>query len=173
MRMLIAGVLMLGLTSPALAQIGQGGGPIDITAKRSELLETEGIWRWYGDVRVTQGGSQLLAQQMDVFLSIGPDGQVGDIQRIEAEGEVAYITETDIGRADRGVYRAENGLIELIGNISVRRGPPPGNTFTCGKLFYDPNGVQTVRCESDPEAEFGGRVSASFTTTPAADDTER
>jgi lipopolysaccharide export system protein LptA len=57
--------------------------------------------------------------------SAGPlGGDTGSrISRIDAQGNVVVSTPTDIGRGDYGVYNADTGIVTLLGNVTVTRGP--------------------------------------------------
>jgi len=56
-------------------------------------------------------------------------GPLGDrdegsrISRIDAQGNVLVSTPTDIGRGDYGVYNADTGIVTLLGNVTITRGP--------------------------------------------------
>jgi lipopolysaccharide export system protein LptA len=45
------------------------------------------------------------------------------ISRVDAQGNVVVSTETDVGRGDYGVYNAETGIVTLLGNVTITRGP--------------------------------------------------
>ena len=45
------------------------------------------------------------------------------ISRVDAQGNVLVSTATDIGRGDYGVYNADTGIVTLLGNVTVTRGP--------------------------------------------------
>lgn len=150
MRLLAAiWALTIMAAAPSLAQIGSGDGPIDVYAKRTELLDDRGLSRWVGDVQVFQGDSKLFAEQMDVFFDEGSDGQ-REIIRIEAHGSVAYITPNEVARADTGIYEAETGLIRLFGNLSLLRSDSR-TTVTGDSLYFDPVTGQ-VRVAASPQA---------------------
>jgi lipopolysaccharide export system protein LptA len=52
------------------------------------------------------------------------DGDEGSrISRVDAQGNVLVSTTADIGRGDYGVYNADTGIVTLIGNVTVTRGP--------------------------------------------------
>jgi lipopolysaccharide export system protein LptA len=54
----------------------------------------------------------------------GPLGEEGSrITRIDAQGNVLVSTPTDIGRGDYGVYNAETGIVTLLENVTITRGP--------------------------------------------------
>jgi lipopolysaccharide export system protein LptA len=45
------------------------------------------------------------------------------ISRVDAQGNVLVSTATDVGRGDFGVYNADTGIVTLLGNVTVTRGP--------------------------------------------------
>ena len=52
------------------------------------------------------------------------DGDEGSrISRIDAQGNVLVSTPTDVGRGDYGVYNADTGIVTLLGNVTITRGP--------------------------------------------------
>jgi lipopolysaccharide export system protein LptA len=56
----------------------------------------------------------------------GPAGESDEgsrISRVDAQGNVLVSTATDISRGDYGVYNADTGIVTLIGNVTVTRGP--------------------------------------------------
>jgi lipopolysaccharide export system protein LptA len=53
-----------------------------------------------------------------------PLGEEGSrISRVDAQGNVLVSTPTDIGHGDYGVYNAETGIVTLLGNVTITRGP--------------------------------------------------
>jgi lipopolysaccharide export system protein LptA len=45
------------------------------------------------------------------------------ISRVDAQGNVVVSTEAEIGRGDYGVYNADTGIVTLLGNVTITRGP--------------------------------------------------
>ncbi len=154
-----------------LAQIGSGGGPIDLNGDRTELLEDQQIWRWIGNVDVRQGDARLLADTMDIHYAAGDDGRPADILRIVALGSVSYITAEEIARADRGVYDADSGVIKLSGNLSVLRGD---DVLVGGSLTYNPStGRSVITAPPAGGDAAGGRVRAVFGQPTTTDDDDQ
>jgi lipopolysaccharide export system protein LptA len=149
------------LSTPAAAQIGRQGGPIDITADRTEFLDQEGVSRWIGKVDVRQGDARLVADQMDVYFQPGPDGGPGEITRIVATGSVAYITPREVARGQHGVYSLETDRMEIEGDVVLIRGE---NTLTGEKLIVEPSlGRAFLDSEVSARGVSGGnRVRAVF-----------
>jgi lipopolysaccharide export system protein LptA len=54
---------------------------------------------------------------------LGDSDEGSRISRVDAQGNVLVSTATDIGRGDYGVYNADTGIVTLIGNVTVTRGP--------------------------------------------------
>jgi lipopolysaccharide export system protein LptA len=54
---------------------------------------------------------------------LAADDESSRISRIDAQGNVLVSTATDIGRGDYGVYNADTGIVTLLGNVTVTRGP--------------------------------------------------
>ncbi len=152
------------LSAPAAAQIGREGGPIDITADRTEFLDSEGVSRWIGKVDVRQGDARLVADQMDVYFKPGPNGGPGEITRIVATGSVAYITPREVARGQRGVYSLETDRMEIEGDVVLIRGE---DTLTGEKLIVEPSlGRAFLDSEASSRGVSGGdRVRAVFSST--------
>jgi lipopolysaccharide export system protein LptA len=57
--------------------------------------------------------------------SAGPLGadEGSRISRVDAQGNVLVSTATDVGRGDFGVYNADTGIVTLLNNVTVTRGP--------------------------------------------------
>jgi lipopolysaccharide export system protein LptA len=54
---------------------------------------------------------------------LGDSDEGSRISRIDAQGNVLVSTPTDIGRGDYGVYNADTGIVTLLGNVTITRGP--------------------------------------------------
>jgi lipopolysaccharide export system protein LptA len=53
-----------------------------------------------------------------------PEGDTASrISRVDAHGNVLVSTATDTGRGDYGVYNADSGIVTLLRNVTVTRGP--------------------------------------------------
>ena len=68
----LAALLLTGAVlaaGPGQAQISGSGGPIDITADQLELIDTQHLAIWRGDVEALQGGNRLRADQVNIYFS--------------------------------------------------------------------------------------------------------
>lgn len=103
------------------------GGPIDITADRSESFQPQRRSVWEGNVIAVQGTDKLQTPHLEVFFAesgahpaqatsgAGPD--MGRIERMEAEGPVYFVTPTQQAKGDHATYEATSDTITLIGNV--------------------------------------------------------
>ncbi|GLK53156.1 LptA/OstA family protein [Maricaulis virginensis] len=127
------------LTSASLAQIGDSRLPLDIEADHSELFNPENRAVWTGNVNVVQGTSSLRADRIEVFFDgqstgSGPTGNLGNIERIVATGNVFYTTPEQRARGDRGVYLLAEETITLTGDVVITQGE---DVFTATRFVTD------------------------------------
>lgn len=128
---LIILISLFAMYSGAHAQIGQGGGPIDVTADSLEVDRPNRVAVYTGRVIATQGNSRLRAQKLTLtFGQRGPssssadgagiDESFGSLDQAIAEEEVFYITPTERATGDRGVYMSATDSITLQGTNGRR-----------------------------------------------------
>ena len=101
------------------------GGPVDITADRSETFQQQRMSIWEGNVIAIQGGDKLQTPRLTVYFassghaaqsaSAGPD--MGRIERMEAEGPVYFVTQTQRAQADHATYDAVHDTVTMTGNV--------------------------------------------------------
>ncbi len=132
------GVALAGcLGAAAQAQIApSSNGPIDITADNGTLVNSTCEATWSGAAEALQGNSRLRANVIKAFLKkkppaaagqsapAGPGGAAnpsdcGPTQRIEADGNVFYVTPDQIAHGDHAVYNADADQIVMTGNVIV------------------------------------------------------
>jgi len=134
----------LGAPGLAAAQISpQSSGPMDISADNGTFVAATCQSTWSGSAEVLQGTSRLRANEIRAFfkkkpgggdgaagkgggavggLPGGPQSACGATDRIEADGDVFYVTPDQTARGDRAVYTADNDLIVMTGNVIVVQG---------------------------------------------------
>lgn len=139
-----AGALCLGLATAAHAQLNttSGSGPIDITADNGTFENATCTSTWSGAAEVLQGDARLRSHVIKVFLKKKPASAVaksapaeepglpggqsgagcGATERIEADGDVFYVTPNQVARGDHAVYTADDGQIVMTGNVIVVQG---------------------------------------------------
>ena len=126
-----------GLGFTAHAQLApSSNGPIDITADNGTLVNSTCEATWSGAAEALQGNSRLRANVIKAFLKkkapgaasqsapAGPAGganasDCGATQRIEADGNVFYVTPDQIAHGDHAVYNADADQIVMTGNVIV------------------------------------------------------
>ncbi len=114
---------------PAAAQLATGSNaPVDITADEGEVVNSQCLSIWRGDAEALQSTTRLRAQVIRVFSSpkagvtANSQGRCGATQRLEAEGDVYYVTPAQAVRGDRAVYLAETDTITITGGVVVTQG---------------------------------------------------
>ncbi len=129
----VPALLALALTAlaavPAAAQLATGSNaPVDITADEGEVVNSQCLSIWRGDAEALQATTRLRAQVIRVFSSPKPgvaanaQGRCGATQRLEAEGDVYYVTPAQAVRGDRAIYLAETDIITITGGVVVTQG---------------------------------------------------
>lgn len=141
--------LGLAMAAAAVAADAQGlsqqaNGPMDISADSSTFVNSACESTWSGAAEVLQGTTRLRADVIRAFFKKkpgaagggpsaqgggsvggvpgGPQSNCGATERIEAEGDVFYVTPDQDARGDRAVYTADNDQIVMTGNVIVMQG---------------------------------------------------
>jgi lipopolysaccharide export system protein LptA len=145
-------------TSSALAQTPGPEGPLDISARNSEMLDSQGRLIYWGDVNMIRGDERLRADRVEAFFDRRPGGGMGGLRRVVATGEVFYVRLGEIARGDNGIYDLEAGTIILTGSVVLTQGC---NVSTGDRLEADLDGGIARLSSGD-----GGRVRSIFFTGP-------
>lgn len=158
--LILAAGLMSALTFSASAQLSGQRGPIQIEADQLDFIDSEARAVYVGNVDAIQGDARIRAERLTIFFeqrsadgssATALGGNVGDVQRLVAEGEVYYLTPSERARGDRGVYDYQTDTITLTGNVTVTRGE---NVIAGDTLVVDiANGVSRVSSESRARGE--------------------
>lgn len=146
-----AAVLAMGLGGAALAQTRSNvsNQPIGFGADDGEMTNTNLTLR--GRAEITQGETRLRAN------AIQGDVSDGELTRIEASGEVYYVTPNETIRGDRAVYTVANSTVVVTGDVILTQGQ---NVLTGASLSYNVDTGQ-ARIQGGPAAN-GGRVRGVF-----------
>jgi len=119
---------------PAGAQttggLGSSNLPIDVTSDNYDYHQQERVGVYTGNVEAVQGTARLRTPKLTVYFAPrdpnapkpppGADqADVGQVERIEAEGPVHYTTPTQRALGDHGTYIADGDTITLTGNVVV------------------------------------------------------
>jgi lipopolysaccharide export system protein LptA len=121
---LLASTFGVGLSHAQIAP--QGKGPVDITADQltGHNKECEAIYT--GNAEALQDTSRLRANEMDFFNKKVPNPHpganadannptCGDLERMEAHGNVFYVTPERVVKGDDAIYTADNTTIVMTG----------------------------------------------------------
>jgi len=123
--------LALCTSGTAVAQVSGEGGPIRVTADRSEVLDKERKVVLIDNVDITQGTARLRADIVTIeyggaggstTTTSGLGSNFGDIRTMTARGNVFYVTPDLKANGDLGVYIASADTITLTGDITLVRG---------------------------------------------------
>ena len=101
--------------------------PVDITADEGEVISSRCLSIWRGNAEALQDNSRLRARIINVYASPKPGGgeglgRCGATERLEAEGEVYYVTPEQTVRGDRATYTASTDTIVMTGNVIAVQG---------------------------------------------------
>jgi len=116
----IAAASVLFGAGGALAQLDPRA-PIDITADSSEVIQSQCVSTWSGAVEALQGRTRLRADRVRMYTVKKGDG-CGASDRMEADGQVYFVTPERTVRADSAVYTFTAETITLSGNVIVVQG---------------------------------------------------
>lgn len=102
-------------------------GPIDITADELEVQNKACVSVWRGKAEMLQGEARLRADVLKAFFqpkasasgaATTGTGACGDLIRMEAEGNVYYVTsKSQRVRGDAGTYDAQNESVTVTGDV--------------------------------------------------------
>jgi lipopolysaccharide export system protein LptA len=152
---------MICAAPAALAQAPAREGPLDISARNSEMLDPQGRLVYWGDVNLIRGDERLRADRVEAQFDRRPGGGMGALLRVTATGDVFYVRPGEVARGDSGVYDLEAGTITLVGSVVLTQGC---NVSTGDRLEADLEGG-VARLSSGE----GGRVRSIFFTGPEAE----
>jgi lipopolysaccharide export system protein LptA len=140
------GLALAGLPSLGDAQSFQSGQPImwgaDEVARTPETLSLR------GRAELTQGDSRIRADRVEGTI------RGGDLTRVEASGNVYFVTPEQTIRGDRAVYTPANDTIVLTGDVILTQGE---NVMTGASLTYN---TRTEAAQMDGGSS--GRVQGVF-----------
>ncbi len=128
---LAAAAAALIAAGSAQAQIATNSkAPVDITADELETQNAQCQATWRGNAEALQDTTRLRADVLRIFNKRGAPkpgtpGQgaaCGDLDRLEAEGSVYYVTPQQKIRANSAVYEAGSTTITMIGDVVAVQG---------------------------------------------------
>lgn len=127
-----AAALLVAAVSPASAQLALGGSnsnaPIDLTADELEVTNAQCLAVWRGSAEALQADSRLRADVLKIYSRMGPpkaDGNgpsCGAVDKIEAVGNVYYVTPQQRIRGDNATYAKASDLMVVTGDVVAVQG---------------------------------------------------
>ncbi|MBN9320091.1 MAG: LPS export ABC transporter periplasmic protein LptC [Caulobacterales bacterium] len=169
-----AGLLATG----AHAQLApNSGAPVDITADELEAISSRCLSIWRGNAEALQDTSRLRARIINVYAKPKPGGgeglgRCGVTDRLEAEGDVYYVTPEQTVKGDRAVYTADTDTIVMTGNViavqgkSVARGERMTVQVKSGQVQMESN-VKGRGRPGRPRGVFYSEEQPARSSTPA------
>ena len=114
-----AALLAAGSAHAQLAR--NSSAPIDITADEAEVINSQCLAIWRGAAEALQDRTRMRADVIRVYSAKKGDG-CGATERLEAEGNVYYVTADQAVRADNAVYASGAETVTLSGGVIVVQG---------------------------------------------------
>lgn len=161
---LVAGALAASaLAGAGWAQISRSNDPFMIDADGVEFEEARGLISYVGRAEAMQGENRLRAERFDVYYSrsgaqASAVTNMGGLNRVEAVGDVYFVTPEQIVRGDRAVYTAASDTLVVSGDVILRQGD---NVMTGSSLSIN-IGSGRARMEGAPTGDAGRRVRGVF-----------
>lgn len=115
-----AAALLWMAAGAAFAQIDPRA-PIDITADSGGVVNSDCASTWSGSVEAMQGRTRLRATMVQIYSVKKADG-CGALERLDAQGQVYFVTPERTVRADNALYQFSAQTITLTGNVVVVQG---------------------------------------------------
>jgi len=159
----LIGAALLFAAPMAYAQISGKGGQIQWGADHSEANAKDHTQTLTGRVELLQNDARLRADNMKVFTD-APHGDAnadgwGAVQRIEAEGNIYYVTPDQTMRGDHAVYTEADKTMILTGEVVLAQGQ---NIVTGNRLTYNTVSGQ-ITIDANPVSNAAkGRVKGVF-----------
>ncbi len=154
---LAAAAVILG-SGVAVAQISRSGGPIGIGSDDFELDQGEGRISYIGRAEATQDDNRLRANRLDAYFEGEGDNRLsGGVSRLEAVGDVYFVTPEQTARGDRAVFNIAANTLTVTGDVILTQGE---NVMTGSRLTYN---TQTGRAQMQgAPTSNGNRVRGVF-----------
>lgn len=134
-------------TAPPVARAG--GDAVSFGADGGEYTSTGIALR--GRAEVVQGSNRLRADSINGAIVSG------DLTRVEASGNVYFVTPDQTIRGDRAVYTLASDEVVVTGDVILTQGQ---NVLTGGRLVYNTR-TESARMEGGAGSN-GGRIRGVF-----------
>jgi lipopolysaccharide export system protein LptA len=158
--------LALLCAGPAAAQLApNSNAPVDLTADELEVVNAECLAIWRGSAEALQDTARLRADTLRIYNqkgaakagAAGPN--CGEVERMDAQGNVYYVTPQQRVRGDNALYQAASETITFTGDVVAVQGK---NVLRGGRLVVN---VKTGAAQMQTSAKgrnSPGRVRGVF-----------
>lgn len=123
------GLMALAAAGPAAAQLARNSNaPVDITSDQLEVFNKTCQATWSGSVEALQDNARLRSDVLRTYAKVGAakpgssSPQCGDMERMEAEGSVYYVTPDQRVRSNAATYVAGSTTITMTGDVVAANG---------------------------------------------------
>lgn len=129
--------------APAAAQLGGGKEPIDVTADVQEIVNSTCTTIFRGSAEALQGTSRLRADVLTAHMAPqkGTKGSgnvnnpgCGELESIDAQGSVYFVTPQRRVHGDAGVYDAASTTLTITGDVVAVEGK---NVMRGARMIYN------------------------------------
>jgi lipopolysaccharide export system protein LptA len=117
---------------PAAAQASDTKSPVDITADEAEVIQSQCMSIWRGSAEALQDQARLRANVIRAYFApkpktvaapAGSTSACGELLRMEAEGQVFYVTaDQQRVRANAAIYDASKDTVVMTGDVVAVQG---------------------------------------------------
>jgi lipopolysaccharide export system protein LptA len=131
------------IAGSAHAQLAAGNGPIDVTADQLEMVDSQHLAIWRGNVEAVQDGRRLVSDVLNVYFAgkpttpgaapkpkpapaapgaatVGQDW--GQVDHMIADGHVFFVSPDQTARGEHAVYDMTPDTITMTGDVVVVQG---------------------------------------------------
>jgi lipopolysaccharide export system protein LptA len=163
----LAAGLGVACAMPAPAQLApSSNAPVDVTADQLEVQNQKCLAVWSGDAEALQATSRLRANTINIYNKTlaartgdQPGQSCGQLDRMEADGQVYYVTPNQVVKGDHAVYTADSKTIVVTGDVVVAQ----GRNVSSGTRLVINTDTGVANMESDVKGRGQpGRVRAVF-----------
>lgn len=149
----LAAAVVLALPGAGGAQVAQNSADAPVAWGGDDVEIAPGGFSLIGRAEITQGQNRLRANRVNLTTADGTNG----VTRVEAIGEVYFVTPTQTMRGDRAVYDLGTDELVVTGEVILAQGE---NVVRGGRLVYNVR-TETGRMAGAPTAA-GNRVQGVF-----------
>ena len=122
----VATALILASGAAYAQTANDSSAPVDVSADEQEVINSQCKQIFRGNVEVLQDKARLRAAVISVYNKRKPggsgSGSCGEAERLEADGDVFYVTADQTVRGDHAVYNYSSDTIVITGDVIVVRG---------------------------------------------------